>query len=98
MSRLIAILITASLSGCVFHPLYTINSDGTLSNNSPSSVTTGGSSPIYMTIEPKGRYIYAGNSATDAINMYSIGNDGLLTSNGLQSTGNSPRGMAFVTQ
>lgn len=78
--------------------MYTIASDGQLSDNSPSSVPTGGSGPIHMDIDPTGRYVYVSNSVPNNINMYSIGSDGILTSNGFVSTGSGPRGIAFYTE
>ncbi len=78
---------------------YVIGSDGVLTDNTPTSIPTGGSQPIGMRVDPTGRYVYVGNGASDTINMYSIDSDtGLLTSNGLLGTGNGVRAFAFVTE
>lgn len=72
---------------------------GILSNNTPASISTGGSQPIDMRGDPTGRYVYALNSASGTVNMYSIASTtGLLTSNGLVAAAGSPRGVAFVTE
>lgn len=78
--------------------MYLIAADGQLSDNSPNSIPTGGSSPIHMDMDPTGRYVYVSNSTPNNINMYTIGSTGILTSNGLVSTGNGPRGIAFYTE
>ena len=79
--------------------MYKMGSDGVLTDNTPNSVATGGSSPLNLYMEPTGRYVYVANSASDNINMYSMDSStGLLTSSGLVSTGNGPRGIAVVTE
>lgn len=85
-------------SGALTVRMYNIAADGQLSDNSPNSVPTGGSGSIHMDIDPTGRYVYVSNSTPDNINMFSIGSTGILTSNGLVSTGNGPRGIAIYTE
>ncbi len=71
---------------------------GTLSDNSPNSIPTGGSQPLGMTIGPLGRYVYVANTAGNSINQYSLDSaTGLLTSNGLLGVPNGPRGMVPVS-
>lgn len=78
---------------------YNISGTGVLSDNTPNSITTGGTSPLHMVIDPLGRYVYVSHTGSNNINMYSLDSGtGLLSSNGLMSAPNSPRGMALVTQ
>ncbi|MCB1165901.1 MAG: beta-propeller fold lactonase family protein [Leptospiraceae bacterium] len=86
-------------SGAKTVRMYKVGSDGVLTDNSPNSVATGGSSPLNLYMEPTGRYLYVANSGSNNVNMYSMDSStGLLTSNGLVSTGNGPRGIAVVTE
>ncbi len=50
---------------------------GDLTRLNPSSIDTG-PIPIFMTIEPNGKYAYVTNNGDNTISMYAIGADGVL--------------------
>ena len=63
---------------------YTIEADGTLSPMNPASVTnpgmhTVGVSPVGLTIDPSGNFLYVTNSADGTLSQFSIGSEGQLT-------------------
>jgi 6-phosphogluconolactonase len=43
------------------------------------SVPTGGTSPLYLTLDPQGRFLYVVNTHSDDISAYAVGSDGSLT-------------------
>ena len=61
---------------------YVIGANGVLTPNTPATVPTG-PTPVYVTADPAGKYVYVANNQDGTISQYMINNaDGTLTSIG----------------
>lgn len=58
---------------------YTIGPNGALTPMSPATVTTGGSDPRYVAVDPQGKYVYAANMTSNTVSQFTVGADGTLT-------------------
>ena len=56
---------------------YTVSSDGNLTPMTPPTVATG-TSPFFMTVDPRGKFAYVPNRASNTVSQYAIGPNGSL--------------------
>jgi 6-phosphogluconolactonase len=69
--------------------MYQVNNDGTLTNLSTPTISSGGSGPTRIAIDPSGNYLFVVNASTPNIAAFSISSsDGTLTS--VSSIGGAP--------
>jgi len=72
--------------------MYAIDSE-TGALKSIGTIATG-SSPVSVTVDPSGKFVYVVNSGSDDVSMFTIGADGTLTSNGTIAAGSGPSSVA----